>query len=50
MVPRGDKITLNEESEEYRWLPASQVERLEASENTKSIAKKFARSEKQSLR
>jgi ADP-ribose pyrophosphatase YjhB (NUDIX family) len=51
MAPLGDVITLNEESEEYRWFPASAVEGLEASENTKLIARRFLRGgPEQSLR
>jgi 8-oxo-dGTP diphosphatase len=51
MTPIGDIITLNEESDEYRWFQTDQVEGLEASENTKIIARKFARMDaEQSLR
>ena len=51
MDPKGDLITLNEESDEYRWFPAEVVEGLNASDNTKGIAKKFMQREtKQSLR
>lgn len=51
MIPKGDLITLNEESDEYRWFPAGDVEGLDTSDNTKHIAKKFIQSEsRQSLR
>ena len=43
MKPLGDRVTLNEESEEYRWFPPGEVEGLDASENTKKIALNFAR-------
>ena len=51
MTLRGDRITLNEESEEYRWFNAGDIERLNTSDNTKNIARKFIEGEhEQSLR
>ena len=50
MTPRGSDISLNEESTDYRWFPASRVESLEASVNTKSIARKFISAKGKSLR
>ncbi len=51
MTLRSDRITLNEESEEYRWFNAGDVERLNTSDNTKNVARKFIEGEhEQSLR
>ncbi len=51
MTLRSDRITLNEESEEYRWFNAGDVERLNTSDNTKNVARKFIEGEReQSLR
>jgi len=51
MTPVGERITLNEESEEYSWFQASDVEALNASENTKTVAREFVkRGRGQSLR
>ena len=51
MTPVGERITLNEESEEYRWFQASNAEGLNASENTKTVAREFVkRGRGQSLR
>jgi len=51
MTPLGDRITLNEESEEYRWFQATDVEHLNTSDNTKIVARKFIEGEhEQSLR
>ena len=41
MTPMGDRITLNEESEEYRWFHPGDVEGLDTTENTRLIAKRF---------
>ena len=40
MRPLGEKITLNEESDEYAWFEPSAVEGLEATANTKLITRK----------
>lgn len=51
MRPLGERITLNEESEEYRWYRPTEVLELDASDNTKKIAWKFhERGRPQSLR
>jgi len=42
MRPLGEKITLNEESDEYAWFEPSAVEGLETTANTKLITRKFA--------
>ncbi len=42
MRPLGEKVTLNEESDEYAWFEPSAVEVLEATANTKLITRKFA--------
>jgi len=41
MRPLGEKITLNEESDEFTWFEPSAVEGLNATANTKLITKKF---------
>jgi 8-oxo-dGTP diphosphatase len=41
MRPLGDKITLNEESEEYAWFEPSAVEALNTTNNTRLIVKKY---------
>ncbi|MDA4135383.1 MAG: NUDIX hydrolase [Thaumarchaeota archaeon] len=41
MRPVGDKITLNEESEEYAWFEPSAVEGLNTTNNTRLIVKKY---------
>jgi 8-oxo-dGTP diphosphatase len=41
MAPLGDKIALNEESEEYRWFGPQEVEGLNTSKNTLLIARKY---------
>jgi 8-oxo-dGTP diphosphatase len=41
MKPLGDKITLNEESEEYAWFEPSAVEGLNTTNNTRLIVKKY---------
>jgi len=41
MRPLGDKITLNEESEEYAWFEPSAVEGLNTTNNTRLIVKKY---------
>ena len=42
MKPLSERITLNEESEEYGWFQAGEIEkRLDVSPNTKMIAKRF---------
>jgi ADP-ribose pyrophosphatase YjhB (NUDIX family) len=41
MKPLGEKITLNEESDEFDWFEPSAVEGLNATANTKLITKKF---------
>jgi 8-oxo-dGTP diphosphatase len=45
MKPRGDKITLNQESEEYAWFEPSAIENLDTTENTKMIARKYAQTQ-----
>jgi ADP-ribose pyrophosphatase YjhB (NUDIX family) len=51
MTPMGERITLNDESDEYRWFQAVDVDGLNASENTKMIARKFVKGvREQSLR
>ncbi|MDA4123113.1 MAG: NUDIX hydrolase [Thaumarchaeota archaeon] len=37
----GGEITLNEESEEFRWFQVGEVERLDTTENTKIVARKL---------
>lgn len=39
--PKGKKVTLNEESDEFRWVTPAQAVRLETTANTKLILKKF---------
>lgn len=41
MKPLGDKITLNEESEEYAWFEPSAVEGINTTNNTRLIVKKY---------
>jgi 8-oxo-dGTP diphosphatase len=41
MRPLGDKITLNEESEEYAWFEPSAVEELNTTKNTRIIVRKY---------
>ena len=41
MRPLGDKITLNEESEEFGWFEPSAVEGLNTTKNTKLIVEKY---------
>lgn len=43
MRPLGNEITLNEESEEFRWFPVGEVERLDTTENTKIVAAKLVK-------
>lgn len=51
MTPLGEKITLNEESEEYRWFLPSAIKEIETTENTRKIARRFAEGKgEQSLR
>lgn len=50
MKPLGDKITLNEESEEYAWFDPATIERLNITENTRSIARKYAEMRDKSTR
>ena len=42
MEPLGDRVTLNEESEEYGWFEPSAVEKMNATSNTKLVTRKFA--------
>jgi ADP-ribose pyrophosphatase YjhB (NUDIX family) len=42
MRPLGDRITLNEESEEFAWFEPSSVENLNTTENTKMMVRKYA--------
>ena len=39
--PVGTRIVLNEESEEFRWVTPDQAMRLDTTENTRLIVKKF---------
>ena len=41
MRPLGEKITLNDESDEFAWFEPSAVEGLNATANTRLITKKF---------
>ena len=41
--PEGATITLNEESEAFKWFDPEQVDALEASENTRAIVGKYRR-------
>ena len=42
MRPLGERITLNEESDEFAWFEPADVESLDATANTKLIARKYA--------
>jgi len=42
MRPLGEKVTLNEESEEFGWFGPSQIEQMDTTANTKLVARKFA--------
>ena len=42
MRPIGEEITLNEESDEFAWFEPSAVEGLDATANTKLIARRYA--------
>ena len=41
MRPLGDKITLNEESDEYAWFEPSAIEQLNTTNNTRMIVRKY---------
>jgi len=41
MKPLGDKITLNEESDEYAWFEPSAIEQLNTTNNTRMIVRKY---------
>jgi 8-oxo-dGTP diphosphatase len=41
--PAGAKITLNEESESFRWFRPEEVEGLDTTENTRLIVEKYLR-------
>jgi 8-oxo-dGTP diphosphatase len=43
MRPLGEKITLNEESEEFGWFEPSTVDGLDTTKNTKLIVERYAR-------
>jgi ADP-ribose pyrophosphatase YjhB (NUDIX family) len=42
MRPLGEKVTLNEESEEFGWFEPSQIEQMDTTANTKLVSRKFA--------
>jgi len=42
MKPLGEKVVLNEESEEFAWFEPGSVEALNATVNTKLVARKYA--------
>lgn len=50
MTPLRDEITLNEESEEYRWFEPQAVEGLDVSKNTHLIVRKYQETIEKSLR
>ena len=41
--PLGKRVTLNEESEEFRWVTPREAMRLETTGNTRRIVEKFGR-------
>ena len=41
MRPLGEKVTLNEESDEFAWFEPSAIEGLNSTANTKLIARKY---------
>lgn len=43
MKPLGDRITLNEESEEFGWFAPGAVEELDTTKNTRLIVERYAR-------
>ena len=42
MKPLGERITLNEESDAFAWFEPAEVEGLDATANTKLIARRYA--------
>jgi 8-oxo-dGTP diphosphatase len=43
--PRDAKITLNEESESFRWVAPGEVRELDVNDNTRLIAERYLQSE-----
>jgi ADP-ribose pyrophosphatase YjhB (NUDIX family) len=50
MRPLGDKITLNEESDEYAWFEPSAIEQLNTTNNTRMIVRKYVESRNKNQR
>jgi 8-oxo-dGTP diphosphatase len=49
MRPLGQKITLNEESDEYAWFDPTDVITMDVSENTRKIMRKYLETRRKGL-